>query len=333
MANDFQQENTNMSTGTAARRGATTGQGAFALASAGRVDQAVGDTDRNARQVRRASALDLMAARLNIEPARLKATLQATVFRVKMPNDQYRSCSDEEFAALIIVANEYRLNPLTKQIYAFPAKGGGIVPVVSVDGWIFLMNSHPEFDGIEFNDLPDEKGNLFAIEAIIWRKDRARPTKIPEYLAECKRGTAPWKDMPARMLRHKALIQCARVAFGLGGIRSELDDDVIDGTIVDDQSMRTVTPPRRDDPPHDAETGEVIDEPSSVQTDARGREIDPRETKAEEIIARAGQVDSVDAYNALAEEAQPHVDAMPDEDMAGACNRALREARRRVTAQ
>src|SRR5580765_7172723 len=53
---------------------------------------------------------------------------------------------------------------------------------------------------------------------IIYRKDRSHPTRITEYLAECTRGTDPWKSHPRRMLRHKALIQCARLAFGFAGI-------------------------------------------------------------------------------------------------------------------
>ena len=35
---------------------------------------------------------------------------------------------------------------------------------------------------------------------------------------ECKKESEPWKKWPARMLRHKSLIQCARYAFSLSGI-------------------------------------------------------------------------------------------------------------------
>jgi hypothetical protein len=34
----------------------------------------------------------------------------------------------------------------------------------------------------------------------------------------CFRNTDPWKQWPRRMLRHKAAIQCARVAFGISGV-------------------------------------------------------------------------------------------------------------------
>jgi phage recombination protein Bet len=171
----------------------------------------------------RASALALMASRFNVEPTKLHETLKNTVFK---------GASDSEMMTLVVVANEYGLNPLTKEIYAFPAKGGGIVPVVSIDGWIHLANSHPQMDGVDFEFAHDEGGKLVSCTCIIHRKDRSRPVKVTEYLAECRRGTEPWK-MEYRMLRHKSLIQCSRVAFGFSGI-------------VDDEeavSLRDVTPP------------------------------------------------------------------------------------------
>lgn len=159
----------------------------------------------------RASALAVMAAGFNVEPQKLLATLKSTVFK---------GASDDELLALVVVANSYKLNPLTKEIYAFPAKGGGIVPVVSVDGWTNMMNSHPQFDGFDHSFEHDEKGALVSCTAIIHRKDRTRPIKVTEYLAECRRNTEPWK-MEHRMLRHKALSQCVRVAFGFSGVHDE----------------------------------------------------------------------------------------------------------------
>jgi len=170
------------------------------------------------------SALSVMAGRLNIEPAKLHQTLKATCFK---------GATDEEFMSLVVVANEYALNPLLKQLYAFPAKGGGIVPVVSVDGWVAMVNNHPQMDGMEFDHHHDDAGKLVAITCRIFRKDRSKPIEVTEYLSECKRNTEPWK-MENRMLRHKALMQCARYAFGFSGITDE--DEAAD------QGMRNVTP-------------------------------------------------------------------------------------------
>ena len=157
------------------------------------------------------SALAVMAGKYNVEPAKLLETLKNTVFR---------GASTDELLALVVVSNEYGLNPLTKEIYAFPAKGGGIVPVVSIDGWLRMMNDHPQFDGIDYEFEHDDAGKLISCTSIIYRKDRAHPTRVTEYLAECRRNTEPWK-MERRMLRHKATIQGARVAFGFSGITDE----------------------------------------------------------------------------------------------------------------
>lgn len=151
-----------------------------------------------------------MAERYGMEAGAFEQTLRATVVPAK--------CTREELAAFLIVANEYELNPITKEIFAFPKQGGGIQPIVSVDGWCNLVNSHPQCDGFEFDDALDEAGNLTSITCRLYRKDRSRPTTATEYMSECKRDTSTWKQWPRRMLRHKALIQAARYAFGFAGI-------------------------------------------------------------------------------------------------------------------
>ena len=147
-----------------------------------------------------------LATKLDMgDGADLIGTLKATAFKGQV--------SDAQMTALLVVANQYALNPWTKEIYAFPDKNNGIVPVVGVDGWSRIINSHPQFDGIEFEQ------NDESCTCIIYRKDRNRPIKVTEWMAECRRsGMGPWQSHPRRMLRHKAMIQCARLAFGYGGI-------------------------------------------------------------------------------------------------------------------
>jgi phage recombination protein Bet len=180
------------------------------------------------------SALAIMGSRFNVDPAKLNSTLKNTVFK---------GASDEEMLALVVVANEYGLNPLTKEIYAFPAKGGGIVPVVSVDGWNNMANSHPQMDGMEFEFDHAANGSLVSCTCIVYRKDRSRPIRVTEYLSECRRSTDPWK-MEHRMLRHKALIQCVRIAFGFSGVH---DDDeareITNVTVYDVEPVRSAVVP------------------------------------------------------------------------------------------
>lgn len=160
------------------------------------------------------SLLAKIAARYSVDPNKMLSTLKATAFK--------GSVSNEQMMALLIVADQYRLNPWTKEVYAFPDKQNGIVPVVGIDGWARIINEHPQFNGIEFVYGPLTKEGLPEwCECIIHRKDREHPTRVTEYMVECKRNTSPWSTHPRRMLRHKATIQAARLAFGFVGIFDE----------------------------------------------------------------------------------------------------------------
>lgn len=166
-----------------------------------------------------------MAARFGVDEAEMMQTLKATAFKGQV--------SDAQMQALLIVADQYGLNPWTKEIYAFPDKGG-IVPVVGVDGWSRIINENSQFDGMDFEQDAE------SCTCIIYRKDRGHPIKVTEWLSECKRDTQPWKSHPKRMLRHKAMIQCARLAFGYTGI---YDEDEAQRIVEKD-----VTPQAADEP-------------------------------------------------------------------------------------
>lgn len=163
-----------------------------------------------------------MADRYGMNAQTFEATLRATV----MPGATTR----EQLAAFLLVAKQYNLDPITKQIFAFEHKGR-IVPVVSIDGWMTLINSHPQFDGMEFDDNLSN-GKIISITCRMYRKDRTKPTTVTEYMSECVRGTDIWKKWPIRMLRHKAAIQAARYAFSFAGI---IDED-------EAQRMNDITP-------------------------------------------------------------------------------------------
>ena len=172
--------------------------------------------------VRKPRALEAMADRLNVEPAKLFDTLKSTVFK---------GASNEEMLALVVVANEYGLNPLLKEMYAFPAKGGGIVPLVAIDGWTKIVNRQPSFDGVKFHwDFDSETNKPVACTCTMWVKGRKEPVQVTEFLDECARATEPWTKMPRRMLRHRAFIQAARLAFGLSGLVDE--DEAPDVQVV-----------------------------------------------------------------------------------------------------
>jgi phage recombination protein Bet len=183
-----------------------------------------------AKQEEPKSILRTMASRYGMEPRAFENAVKATLKLEKV--------SDGQFAAFLMTANEYGLNPMTREIYAFEGKGGGIQPIVGIDGWINLANSHPMFDGMEFEDTQDAKGCLAAITCRIHRKDRRHSICVTEYMHECKRNTDPWRSCPARMLRHKATIQAIRYAFGFAGV---MDPDEYERMVtVESQIVKAV---------------------------------------------------------------------------------------------
>lgn len=172
----------------------------------------------------KASLIVTMAAQYGMDPRAFEATIRATV----MPS----GATNEQMAAFLLVANTYGLNPVTKEIYAFPSAGGGVTPVVGVDGWINLAQRRPEFDNMEFEFHDDDQGRPVSCTCRLYRQDRTRPMVVTEYMSECARQTAPWKSHPRRMLRHKAAIQAIRYAFGFSGIKDEDDAEVIGGATL-----------------------------------------------------------------------------------------------------
>lgn len=191
-----------------------------------------------------ADVTSIVATRFNIDPDRVFDIMRATCFKQKNG-----TVSNEQMIALLVVANQYGLNPFTKEIYAF-ADGGGIVPVVGIDGWVRLANEHPQYDGVrvDFGPYAEQtiarlgwgaaKGEKVLkrtpvygpewVTVTVYRKDRAKPVVVTEFLNECWRDTDPWNISPARMLRHRGLIQGFRLAFGFAGIHS---DDETEGVI------------------------------------------------------------------------------------------------------
>ena len=223
-----------------------------------------------------------MADKYGLDAGKFSATLRATV----MPATH----TDEEFAAFCIVANKYDLNPFLREIYAFPKKGGGVQAIVGVDGWMKLVNTHDQFDGVEFTEHLSNTGALESITCTMYRKDRSRPITAKEHLKECRRDTDPWRNWPYRMLRHKAYIQAARLAFGFGGIFDEdeaermievmpdgrVSPDTVVGRIEAGKLKPVSDPPRRSSNDDNFATqGAQVGSAAAPSGDAGGKPVTP----------------------------------------------------------
>lgn len=125
---------------------------------------------------------------------------------------------------LMTAANHYNLDPFMREIYACINDYGRYEPVVTVAGWSKVINRQANFGCVQFryapNTLKVETSQECPewIECEIYTKGYERPTVVREYLIDNYRNTTWWDNSTARQLRHKALIQGGRLAFGLTGI-------------------------------------------------------------------------------------------------------------------
>ena len=272
------------------------------------------------------------ADRQGMEAANVLPVLMDTI----IPNGK---ASDEQVQVFLAVCNEYKLNPFLKEIYAFPAKGGGIQPIVSIDGWIKLIHEREDLDGVEFEEVSDDNGDPEYTTCTIHRKGLSRPVVITEYFAECNRPTDPWKKWPRRMLRHKALIQCARVAFGFAGIVDEDEAERMKevGAIVVEtemtekaKSVHSKLPSRRNrqEPNHKQE--ETTQEPQEEQPEPEAQPEDDNE-------AYGFLFDNYREYQAEIDEALKEVklstlDSIIFQDLSAAEKNKLARAARKIAA-
>lgn len=212
------------------------------------------------------SLMARIADRYAVDPDKMKATLIATAFRQKSKEGKPAVViSDEQLMMLLVVADQYKLNPFTREIYAFPSEGG-IVAIVSVDGWIRIINERAELKSISFEMAPPGTEDPW-ISCTIERHDRNKPTTITEFLSECSRNTDPWNQMPRRMLRHKALIQCARVAFGFGGIFDPDEAERIVAVVEQPTRPALAGKPKTEAPRARIKQDAAADEPQRITMD------------------------------------------------------------------
>ena len=129
---------------------------------------------------------------------------------------QYPQLSEVSQETCLRLIAEYRLNPRADEIDLVQFEEGRWQVFITVNGWAKLINAHPAFCGIEFSEASElDQGVPLWMGCAIYRTDRVRPIEVKEYFTEMKTEHAAWQQMPRRMLRHRAMQQCARLAFGI----------------------------------------------------------------------------------------------------------------------
>jgi len=116
--------------------------------------------------------------------------------------------------SLLRMMQNLHLDPLCDEIGFTQYDDGQWQVFITIEGCSKLLNQHPQFNGLVFNQADTLiDGVPEWIECTIHRKDRTLPTTVREYLTEVRGENPIWQKMPRRMLRHRALQQCVRLAI------------------------------------------------------------------------------------------------------------------------
>jgi len=153
-------------------------------------------------------ALSSACQSIAISPLDLKALMEKLKLIDELPK-----------LAFLRLIERYHLDPLLGEISVFlkaDESNPVYLPLITIDGWIKIMNAQPAFQGVTFQEaLSDVNSEPYWMECTIFRSDRIHPITVREYFAEVKTNQPIWQEMPMRMLRHKVLTQTVRLAFGI----------------------------------------------------------------------------------------------------------------------
>ena len=120
---------------------------------------------------------------------------------------------------------KYDLDPFADELSIIKNTDGSGQVLISVDGWFKIINQQHQFAGLSLRESTQEKNGIpLWMECSIYRHDRILPTVIKEYFEEVKSEHITWISMPRRMLRHRAIQQCARLAFGIRSSEAHLHE-------------------------------------------------------------------------------------------------------------
>ena len=140
---------------------------------------------------------------LKIDEAQLKAWID---LQIEVPA--------KTMLHLLRTMQNLHLDPLNEEIGVTQYEDGSWQVFITIEGCSKLLNSHPQFNGLVFNQADClVEGVPEWIECSIFRRDRMMPITVREYFIEVRNDKDIWKKMPRRMLRHRALQQCVRLAI------------------------------------------------------------------------------------------------------------------------
>ena len=149
------------------------------------------------------------------EIAKTAGVLELSVDELQAWIDLQIMTPSHTLLALLRIAREHHLDPLKEEVALALYDDCHWQAYITVEGYSKLLNNQPAFDGIAFSQSEETANGIpLWMECTIYRKDRSHPIVVREYFDEVKGEQEIWQKMPRRMLRHRVMQQCARLAVG-----------------------------------------------------------------------------------------------------------------------
>ena len=163
------------------------------------------------------TAINSLCQTINLDPEEVQLWL-----------DQHLGVPLYPQVQLLRLANKYQLDPLSDEISLLRCQDQIYQPFITIDGWSKLINHHPQYAGMSLRDSSELTNGIPTwMECTIYRNDRILPIVIKEYFEEVRTDHPSWQQMPRRMLRHRVIQQCARLALGINAIEGQTSSSTI----------------------------------------------------------------------------------------------------------
>jgi phage recombination protein Bet len=160
--------------------------------------------------------------------------------------------TDLELSYFLNVAKFYKLNPFTKEIWAYRDLQNNIIIFAGRDGFLALAQKDKHWNGIASCEVREgEEFELdIALGEISHRKDVTSKAKILGAYAICRpkdcqittiewadfdtynKGRNVWKTDPAAMIKKVAEVHALKKAYGISGLQAEEDFNTDSGQAI-----------------------------------------------------------------------------------------------------
>ena len=177
-----------------------------------------------------------------------KATNLTTEEIAVIKNTVAKGTTDLEFTYFIMVSKSVNLSPFTKEVWCYKDAKGNMIVFAGRDGFLKIAQRDQRWNGISSSevrendtfelDIPNgkithtfnpikERGAIIGAYAYV--KPKGVDTATIEWVdfKTYDKGYNVWKTHPADMIKKVAEIRVLKKAFGISGLNSEFEFDVV----------------------------------------------------------------------------------------------------------